>query len=251
VTAGAAPPRFAERVVLITGASGGQGEVTARRLVEEGARVALGDLDGEALSRLAGGLDNAIAVPFDVAEEEGWARFVEAAREAWGRVDALVNNAGVYRPRALEETDLALTMDHFKANQLGPLLGARAVVPAMREAGGGSIVNISSSAALRGFPGLAAYSMTKWALRGLTQVAAVELAGDGIRVNTVLPGLIDTAMAKADSEEFKDDLIGRTPLGRIGLPEEVAAATCFLASAESSYITGAEVVVDGGATTTG
>ncbi len=160
----------------------------------------------------------------------------------------LVNNAGAYVRRPLAETDAELATRLFLTNQLGPFLGMRAVSPQMRVAGGGSIVNISSTAGLVGAAGAAAYAATKWALRGLSKTAAAELAADGIRVNCVIPGLIDTAMAALNEPEVNRTLIGKAPLGRIGMPEEVVAATCFLAADESSYITGAELVVDGGAT---
>ncbi|MBS1842796.1 MAG: SDR family oxidoreductase [Actinobacteria bacterium] len=238
--------RFEGRVALVTGAAAGQGAATARRLIAEGADVILGDIEeGRQVRRRT---DAEATVVFDVCEEDGWQRFVAAALDRHGRIDVLINNAGAYEPRPLEETGTELAMRLFRTNQLGPMLGMAAVAPVMRRTGGGSIVNISSTAGLLGAAGIAAYSATKWALRGLSKVAAAELADDGIRVNCVLPGLIDTAMAGLNRPAFNRAQIARTPLRRIGAAEEVVAATCFLASDESSYVTGAELVVDGGAT---
>ncbi len=208
----------------------------------------LGDIAPGPLEAVANDLADAIGIVFDVGEEAGWEIFVAAAIERFGGIDLLVNNAGVYVPRSLAETDAELAGRLFRTNQLGPLLGMRAVTPSMRARGGGSIVNISSTASVTGAAGAAAYAATKWALRGLSKAAAAELAVDGIRVNCVIPGLIDTAMAAQNEPGFKRMLIDKAALARIGVPEEVVAATCFLAAEESSYITGAELTVDGGAT---
>jgi 3alpha(or 20beta)-hydroxysteroid dehydrogenase len=239
--------KLSGKVALITGAAGGQGAATARRFVAEGAKVALGDLDADGAEAVAASLDGAIATRLDVGEEADWAKFVEAAKVEFGRIDVLVNNAGVYRIASLGETGAALAGEVFRTNQLGPHLGIRAVADPMRESGGGSIVNVSSTAGLIGAAGAIAYITTKWALRGLSRAAAAELAPD-IRVNCVLPGLIDTAMAGVNPPGLNEQMIAGTPLGRIGAPDEVVAVNCFLASDESSYLTGTEIVVDGGAT---
>ena len=158
----------------------------------------------------------------------------------------MVNNAGIYVPRTLMETDAVLFERHMRVNQLGCFLGMKAVVPAMERAGGGSIVNISSTAGLRGSPGAIAYSSTKWALRGMTKAAAIDLAPRGIRVNSVHPGPIDTDMVKVWSNEQRATRIGQIPMGRMGTAEEVARTVLFLLSDDSAYMTGAELAIDGG-----
>jgi 3alpha(or 20beta)-hydroxysteroid dehydrogenase len=164
----------------------------------------------------------------------------------YGRLDVLVNNAGLSRVAPFVD----LSMDDFDAmvevNQKGVLLGMRAVRPVMRRSGGGSIVNIASTAALRGVPGLLAYTGTKFAVRGMTQVAAVELAPEQIRVNVIHPGAIDTPMHRENTPERQAELLGLIPLKRFGRPEDVAQMTLFLASDAASYVTGADFVVDGG-----
>jgi len=239
--------RFSGKVVLISGGARGQGAAEARMLVAEGARVVLGDLletQGRALAEELG--PAARFIRQDVTEEADWAAAVAAA-EAMGGLHGLVNNAGIYVPKRLMETDAALFERHMRVNQLGCFLGMQAVVPAMERSGGGSIVNISSTAGLRGSPGAIAYSGTKWALRGMTKAAAVDLAPRGIRVNSVHPGPIDTDMVKVWSNEQRATRLSQIPIGRIGEADDVARAVLFLLSDESSYMTGAELAVDGGA----
>jgi 3alpha(or 20beta)-hydroxysteroid dehydrogenase len=175
------------------------------------------------------------------------AAVVAAAVKLGGGLTGMVNNAGIYTPKPLMETDAALFERHMRVNQLGCFLGMQAVVPAMERSGGGSIVNISSTAGLRGSPGAIAYSGTKWALRGMTKAAAVDLAPRGIRVNSVHPGPIDTDMVKVWSNEQRATRLSQIPIGRIGEADDVARAVLFLLSEESSYMTGAELAVDGGA----
>lgn len=239
--------RFDGKVVLISGGARGQGAVEARMLVAEGARVVLGDVleaEGERLAEELG--PNARFLRQDVTVEEDWARLVEAA-EGMGGLHGLVNNAGVYVPRTLMETDAALFERHTRVNQLGCFLGMKAVVPAMERSGGGSVVNISSTAGLRGSPGAFAYSATKWALRGMTKSAAVDLAPRGIRVNSVHPGPIDTAMLHVRSDAEIAERVAQVPMRRKGEAEEVARLVLFLLSDESGYMTGAELAIDGGA----
>jgi 3alpha(or 20beta)-hydroxysteroid dehydrogenase len=238
--------RFSGKVVLISGGARGQGAVEARLLVGEGARVVLGDLLEEQGRALAEELGSAARfIRQDVTQEADWAAAVAAA-EAMGGLHGMVNNAGIYVPKRLMETDAALFERHMRVNQLGCFLGMQAVVPAMERSGGGSIANISSTAGLRGSPGAIAYSGTKWALRGMTKAAAVDLAPRGIRVNSIHPGPIDTEMVKVWSNEQRVERLARIPLGRIGQAEDVARAVLFLLSEESSYMTGAELAVDGG-----
>jgi 3alpha(or 20beta)-hydroxysteroid dehydrogenase len=173
---------------------------------------------------------------------------VSAALEAFGDVDILINNAGVYMPKTFQETDQHLFDLHYRVNALGPFLGMQAVHSVMREAGGGAIVNVASGAATRGYPGLFAYAASKWMLRGLSRCAAVDLAGSNIRVNGILPGLIDTQMLSGNSKEYIDYITSLPPTKRLGTAEEVALAALYLASDEASYVTGAEIAVCGGLT---
>ncbi len=237
--------RFDGKVVIVSGGARGQGAVEARLLVAEGAKVVIGDLREDEGKKLAQELGKAaVFLRHDVTEEADWARAVKAA-EDFGGLHGMVNNAGIYLPRSLLQTDVALWEQHVRVNQLGPFLGMKAVVPAMERAGGGSIVNISSVAGLRASPGAFAYSATKWALRGMTKSAAVYLASRGIRVNSVHPGPIDTEMLNVRSREEVLRRAEQVPMKRMGTAEEVARLVLYLLSDESSYITGAEVTVDG------
>jgi 3alpha(or 20beta)-hydroxysteroid dehydrogenase len=239
--------RLDGKVALITGAARGMGAATARLFVAAGARVVLTDIldaAGEELAREIGAA--ARWQHHDVAREEAWDAAVRAARGTFGGLDIVVNNAGIYQPSPLAECSVELFERITRVNQLGVFLGMRAAVPALRARGGGAIVNISSIAGLRGFPGALAYVGTKWAVRGMTKTAAVELAADRIRVNSVHPGLIDTPMIAANTPEVNAGVVAATPLKRAGTAEEVARLVLFLASDEASYITGAEVAIDGG-----
>lgn len=186
---------------------------------------------------------NARFVRHDVTDADGWQRAVAAAENAFGPVSVLVNNAGILRQQTMEETDEADFWQVLQVNQVGTFLGMRAVLPSMRRAGGGSIVNISSIAGMAGFPGFFGYVATKWAIRGMTKAAALELARDEIRVNSVHPGVIETEMTR---DIDKDAMVGTQPIARIGEPSEIANLVLFLASDESSYTTGSEFVADGG-----
>jgi 3alpha(or 20beta)-hydroxysteroid dehydrogenase len=181
----------------------------------------------------------------ELTQEGDWKRVVDAA-EKLGGLHGLVNNAGIYQPRALMETETELFERHTRVNQLDCFLGMKAVVRLMEQSGGGSIVNISSVARLRGSPGAIAYSATKWALRGMTKAAAIDLAPRKIRVNSVHPGPIDTEMIKVRTPEQNRQRMQLVPMKRIGTVDEVASLVLFLLSDESGYITGAEVAIDGG-----
>jgi 3alpha(or 20beta)-hydroxysteroid dehydrogenase len=238
--------RFHGKVVLISGGARGQGAAEARMLVAEGARVVIGDLREEEGRRLAAELGQAATfVRHDVTDEAEWAHAVAAA-ETLGGLHGMVNNAGIYIPRTLMETDAALFEQHVRVNQFGCFLGMKAVVGAMERSGGGSIVNISSVAGLRGSPGAFAYSATKWALRGMTKAAAIDLAPRRIRVNSVHPGPIDTEMLKVRTAEENLRRVDQVPMKRMGSAEEVARLVLFLLSDESAYMTGAELTIDGG-----
>jgi 3alpha(or 20beta)-hydroxysteroid dehydrogenase len=240
--------RLSGKIVLISGGARGQGAAEARLFVAEGAKVVIGDVLETEGQRLAAELgDAAVFVQQDVTREDDWAKAVDAAA-GLGGLHGLVNNAGIYQPKTLMETDVALFERHMRVNQLGCFLGMKAVVPLMERSGGGSIINISSVAGLRGSPGAIAYSATKWALRGMTKAAAIDLAPRKIRVNSVHPGPIDTEMLNVRTPEQNQTRLQAVPMKRQGTAEEVANLVLFLLSEESGYITGAEVAIDGGAT---
>jgi 3alpha(or 20beta)-hydroxysteroid dehydrogenase len=246
--------RLEGKVALVTGAARGQGAAAARRFVAEGARVVIADLladEGKALAAELG--EAAWFQPLDVGDEAAWAEAVAETERRFGGLDVLVNNAGVLFFAALVDTTLADFERVVRVNQVGTFLGMRSCVPLMRRRGGGSIVNISSVEGLGGMAFLTAYSGTKFAIRGMTKVAAMELGADRIRVNSVHPGMIDTAMISTALGVAEVDMSPAGKLvaaGRVGTTEDVANVVLFLASDESDYCTGAEFVVDGGATAT-
>ncbi|MET9376474.1 glucose 1-dehydrogenase [Streptomyces sp. NPDC002992] len=234
------------KVVIVTGAARGQGAAEARLLGAAGARVVCTDVREEEGRAVADGLGGAgLFVRHDVTSAEDWQGVVAGALASYGRVDALVNNAALWRTAPVESETYENFETLLRVNLLGPFLGIQAVLPALREAGGGSIVNVSSTAGLVGIPGHAAYGSSKFGLRGLTRSSALDLAQHGIRVNSVHPGAVDTPMTAA--------VAGRdwshVPLGRMARAEEVGELIAFLVSDASSYVTGAEFTVDGGLTT--
>ncbi|GGW58722.1 SDR family NAD(P)-dependent oxidoreductase [Streptomyces xantholiticus] len=236
------------RVVLVTGAARGQGEQEVRLFAAEGAKVVLADvLDelGEPLAKEVGGL----YVHLDVGQEADWAAAVAAAKGAYGKIDGLVNNAGVLRFNELVSTPLEEFQLITQVNQVGTFLGIRSVAPEIEAAGGGTIVNTASYTALTGMACVGAYTASKHAILGLTRVAALELAAKRIRVNAVCPGAVDTPMSNPEGTD-PDAIEGlyRTlvPLGRVGRAEEIAKLALFLTGEDSSYITGQPFVIDGG-----
>jgi 3alpha(or 20beta)-hydroxysteroid dehydrogenase len=237
--------RLQGSVVLVTGAARGQGAADVRLFVREGASVVLADVladEGDALARELG--EQAEFVVMDVRDEQAWKAAVETTLERFGRLTALVNNAGIMWKRPLLEETLEGLDEILAVNLRGAFLGVRTCAPAIAAAGGGAIVNVSSTAGMVGYSGRAAYAMSKWGLRGLTRVAAIELAPLGIRVNALLPGGVNTSMATSP-----DDPVhwANLPAGRIGEVAELAEAALFLISSGCSYMTGADLVVDGGA----
>lgn len=238
--------RLRGKVALISGAARGQGEAEARLFVAEGARVVLGDVRHELGEKVAASLGEAARyVPLDVAKEDHWQRAVALAEAEFGRLDILVNNAGIVGD--LGPADLC-TLESYQrtiaVNQIGPFLGMKTAIPALRRAGGGSIVNVCSVAGLYGIPGLVAYCASKWALRGMTKAVALEVGKDNIRVNALHPGSVETPMMGADTNRAV--LTRGQAIERVAQPEEMASAALFLASDESAFITGADLAADAG-----
>jgi 3alpha(or 20beta)-hydroxysteroid dehydrogenase len=232
-----------DRVALVTGAARGQGAAIVRRLHQDGYRVAACDVRTDELAASIDGLDGVAAVSLDVTSEEQWNSAVSEIAERFGGLTTLVNNAGVLHRTSLADETPAGFEGSWRYNCFGPFLGIRATLPHLRAADRAAIVNTCSTGAMRAFPNHAAYGSSKWALRGLTQVAAAELAPSGIRVNAVFPGPIATPMLDADTQARLAD---SAPFGRIGEPREVADAVAFLVSEHASFITGSELVIDGG-----
>jgi 3alpha(or 20beta)-hydroxysteroid dehydrogenase len=245
------PSRLEGKVAIVTGSAGGIGTAAAGRLAEEGALLLLTDADGPGAQRLAQKLgDRASWHAHDVRSEVDWQAVVSAALQRHGRIDILLNNAGVFLAAPLVETSLEDFQRVIDVNVAGVFLGMRTVAAAMTEQRAGSIINVSSVAGLMGSPYLCAYAASKWAVRGMTKVVAKELAQFGVRVNSLHPGQIDTDMNARQRErtpELIEKLIRGIPLKRIGTPQEIAHAVVYLASDESVYATGSELVVDGGA----
>ncbi len=241
--------RLDKKVALVTGGARGLGAAAVRTMIKEGARVVFGDVldaEGEALQKELG--DSAVFVHMDVTEQSDWNAAIERA-EKIGPLNVLVNNAAVVHMAALSETTDEDYMRVFKINQFGTFIGIRSVIEPMKRAGSGSIINVSSIDGLHSAAGLSAYSSTKWAVRGLTKNAAIELGQYGIRVNSVHPGGMYTAMGGsefASVEDLNESTYSRFPIPRVGMPEEVAQLILFLATDEASYSTGSEFVADGG-----
>mgnify|MGYP000957732245 FL=1 len=243
--------RLDDKVALITGAARGQGAAEARLFAAEGARVYLSDvLDDEGAATAA---DIGAAASYhhlDVTDGDAWIDLVEEIIEAEGRLDVLVNNAGIFRVMPTVLTSEAEYRQIIDINQVGTFLGMKTVIPTMVQAESGSIVNISSVAGLTGAAGTMAYAASKWAVRGMTKVAAKEVAPFGVRVNSVHPGIIDTPMMAEASPEgsLLDRVVRGIPMGHVAQAEDVARLVLYLASDESRYSTGSEFVVDGGMT---
>ncbi|MCA1457072.1 glucose 1-dehydrogenase [Bradyrhizobium sp. BRP22] len=241
--------RLIGKVAIITGAGSGQGAAEAKLFAAEGAKVAVTDINEAAARKVAADIGaSAIAVRHDVTSESDWLNAVAETRKAFGAIHVLINSAGVYKPRPLQYTDPTLLDLHYNVNVVGVFLGMAAVREVMRDSGGGSIVNIASGAGVRGFPGMLAYSGSKWMVRGISRCAAIDLAAEKIRVNVVLPGIIDTPMLAENPPEILAALPHMPPAKRLGTVDEIAQTVLFLASDEASYIMGAEVNVCGGLT---
>ena len=242
--------RLDGKVALISGGARGQGATEARLFVQEGASVVMGDIlddEGRQLEadlRAAGG--NATYFHLDVTNEDAWRSAVQTAEQLYGKLNVLVNNAGIYIRRRLEETTEDDLDQILAVNVKGVFLGAKHAVAAMRRAGGGSIINISSTAGLVGSPYGTAYTTSKGAVRLFTKSVAVQHARDGIRCNSIHPGPIETDMLREAFGPDREERMTRIPLGYIGSTEDIAYGALYLASDESSFVTGSELVIDGG-----
>jgi NAD(P)-dependent dehydrogenase (short-subunit alcohol dehydrogenase family) len=233
--------RLDGKVALVTGGAQGIGRAVAELFAAEGATVIAGDVKQ---AEPAAGVEN---VTLDVSQQADWTRVVDAIVARHGRIDVLVNNAGIvhnYGP--VHDTDAASWNRVLAVNLTGSFIGMQTVLPAMRRAGKGSIINFSSIWGNVGVPGAAAYNAAKGGVRNMTKNAAVTYAKENIRVNSVHPGLIRTPLVMAQSDDMNAGIIAQTPMGRMGTPEEVAQGCLFLASDDSSFVTGSELIIDGG-----
>jgi 3(or 17)beta-hydroxysteroid dehydrogenase len=248
--------RVKGKVAIVTGAAGGLGRAEAILLADEGARVVVTDIDESAIEKVSAEINGrggkCIHVKHDVAGESDWSRVIKNTLDEFERLDILVNNAGVIFYKRIEDTSLAEWRALMSVNLDGVFLGVRAAIEAMKKSGGGSIINIASVAGLIGNPDAAAYHASKGGVRSLTKAAAIECSkagyGYNIRVNSIYPGVIDTAMAdplKQDEVKYNTALSWH-PIGRFGEPDDVAYGVLYLASDESKFLTGSELVIDGG-----
>ena len=246
--------RLKNKVAIITGAAKGQGEFEARLFASEGATVVLCDIDVETCGKTAEEISSsggsAVSMTLDVTSEPNWIGVIEQTVEFFGKLDILVNNAGIYSRVPIENTSVEEFDRILEVNLRGVFLGTKHAIPAMRTSGGGSIINISSTAGIVGNVGSGAYGASKGGVRSFTKYTAIQHASEGIRANSVHPGPIDTDMISDNlsTAEGRKSTESRIPMGRVGSIEDVAMGVLFLATDESSYMTGSELVIDGGMT---
>ena len=246
--------RVAGKVALISGGAGGIGAATAKLLAKEGAAVVIADLlddEGRATeTSIAKSGGRALFVNLDVTSEDSWNSAVQFAVSSFGKLDILVNNAGVSHRTGVEKTTSEAWDNVMDVNAKGVFLGTKAAIPEMRKAGGGSIINISSIYGMVGSVTSAAYHASKGAVRIFNKSTAIQYASENIRANSVHPGFVDSPMTRThhDKPNIHEERVAKMPLGRMGLPEDIAAGILYLASDESSFVTGAELVIDGGMT---
>ncbi|WP_020006323.1 SDR family NAD(P)-dependent oxidoreductase [Salinicoccus albus] len=242
--------RLDGKVSVITGGAGGMGTTHANQFIKEGAKVVIADLgttNGEKAAETLG--ENAIFVELDVTDESSWKSLVEKTEDTFGPINILVNNAGIVASASIKETSYEDYKKTITVNQDGIFLGMKHVHPSLKKADKGSIVNISSISGIVGNPDNSAYVASKFAVRGLTKAAAAEFGADNIRVNSVHPGIIRTAMTEQeDVQEMVQAMVEMVPLKRLAEPEEITDLVVYLASDESSYSTGTEFIADGGLT---
>jgi NAD(P)-dependent dehydrogenase (short-subunit alcohol dehydrogenase family) len=230
------------KVALVTGGASGIGHATAQRLFEEGATVIVGDIEAPEP------FDDASVDSVDlyVSNEREWQEAIEYLETSYGELDVLFNNAGVISYEPIDETDLDSWERDVAVNQTGVFLGMKHGIPLLNESGGGSVINTSSIWGIVGAEGAAAYQAIKGAVRNMTKNAAVTYAGDGVRVNLVYPGIVDTPLVRSQDEALSEAVVDATPMDRMADPEEVANGVLYLASDEASFVTGTELVIDGG-----
>ncbi|GAA3718767.1 glucose 1-dehydrogenase [Gordonia hankookensis] len=239
--------QLAGKVIVVSGGARGLGSAFAHRIVERGGKVVIGDILDDVGKQTAEDLgDAARYVRLDVTDPDQWSQAVAHAQAEFGSLTGIVNNAGISTGAFVEQDTLENFRQVLEINLVGVFNGIRAAIAPLRAGGGGSIVNISSAAGLTGLPLTSGYGASKWGVRGLTKLTAVELAADRIRVNSVHPGMTYTPMTSSIGIETGDGKYPNTPMGRVGLPDEIAGAVSFLLSDDAAYMTGAELAVDGG-----
>ena len=244
--------RLEGKVVLISGGASGIGEAHARVFAAEGAKVLIGDIQEKMGKDVADsiGITNsggqAAFTALDVSSEASWNDAVKKAVNLYGKLTTLINNAGIGMAGGVTTESQASWDKTIAVNQMGVWYGMKTVIPEMLKAGGGAIVNVSSVYGIIGSPGMLSYHASKGAVRLMSKAAALEYATQGIRINSIHPGIIATPLAKSMPQAFLDDLVSKTPIGRLGKPEDIARGSLYLCSDEASFVTGAELVVDGG-----
>ena len=245
--------RLEGKVALVTGAASGIGAEICRSLAREGAKVAVADISDEqgeeVVAEITQSSGTAFFVHLDVTQEEEWKRAIALVEECYGKLNVLVNNAGISVRRGFEDAELEDWHKIMEVNATGTFLGTKHAIPAMRRAGGGSIINMSSAHAIVGDVGHPAYFASKAGVRLLTKATAIQHAKDNIRANSIHPGFVETPMTAAfHASGAREVRLGKTPLGRLATPADIAPGAVFLASDEASYMTGSELIIDGGVT---